>query len=110
MKIAAFEVKNFEDRDFACAASYGLEVSISREKLTMDRLSLVQGCEGISILGYSVLDAALLEELKKEGIDTELIHLKGGEQTGDQSIERALQPLQRGGLYNHAHADASAQS
>ncbi len=68
MKIAAFEVKNFEDRDFACAASYGLEVSISREKLTMDRLSLVQGCEGISILGYSVLDAALLEELKKAGV------------------------------------------
>lgn len=68
MKIAAFEVKEFEDKYFRSAAARGYEISISREKLTQDTLPLVRDCTGVCILGHSVLDAALLEELKNKGV------------------------------------------
>ena len=68
MKIAAFEVQNHETKHFDSAQARGLEVTIHSEKLTQDSLPLVKDCTGVCILGHSVLDAALLEDLKKAGV------------------------------------------
>lgn len=68
MKIAAFDVQNFEDRYFTEAPSYGHEISISRDKLTEENVSLVKGCTGVCILGYSKLDENLMETLAKAGV------------------------------------------
>ena len=66
MKIAAFEVHDYEDEYFA--AFRGLEIQIHREALTKENVSLVNGCAGVCILGHSMIDAALMEELQKAGV------------------------------------------
>lgn len=68
MKIAAFDVQNFEDRYFTEAPSFGHEISICRDKLTKETVSLAKGCTGVCILGYSKLDEGLMETLAKEGV------------------------------------------
>ena len=68
MKVAVFEVHDYEDKDFSDAPLRGLDVTLYREELSLDNVSLVQGCTGVCILGHSILDAALLEELKKAGV------------------------------------------
>ena len=68
MKVAAFEVHEYEDQDFLRAADYGLDLKIYREKLTQDTLPLINGCEGVCILGHSILDEKLLTALKKAGV------------------------------------------
>ena len=68
MKVAVFEVHDYEDDDFALAPSYGLEIQTCREILSRKNLSLVQGCKGVSVLGHSILDAQILTELKKAGV------------------------------------------
>lgn len=68
MKIAAFEVKNFEEKAFGSAPSHGLDVTIHSERLTPDSLSLAEGCDGVNILGHSVIDEPLLQSLQKAGV------------------------------------------
>ena len=68
MKVAAFDVHDYEEKEFALAPSYGLEVTLCREKLTASTLSLAQNCTGISVLGHSVLDREILESLKRAGV------------------------------------------
>lgn len=68
MKIAVFEVLEFEKIRFASAHAYGLEVSLHKKTLSAETLSLVSGCEGVCILGRSVIDEALMEELAKAGV------------------------------------------
>lgn len=68
MKIAAFEVQDHEKKNFDAAISRGLEVAIHSENLTPDNLSLVKGCTGICILGHSVIDGTLMEELHRAGV------------------------------------------
>lgn len=66
MKIAAFEVHDYEDKYFA--HSRKAEVCLHREILTKENVSLVKGYEGVCILGHSIIDRALMEELKKAGV------------------------------------------
>lgn len=68
MKFAAFEVRDYEDKDFAAASSYGHEASTYRERLSTNTLSLVQGCEGVSVLGHSRLDEEVIKALDKAGV------------------------------------------
>lgn len=68
MKVAAFEVHDYEEKDFAFAPDYGLEVSLHRGQLTKENLSLVQGCEGVSVLGHSLLNEELIKALSKAGV------------------------------------------
>ena len=68
MKVAAFEVHDYEDKDFLSANKYGLEVTCYRERLTKETLPLVKGCEGVNILGFSILDEALLTALSEMGV------------------------------------------
>lgn len=68
MKIAAFEVRDYEDKDFERASSYGHEASVYRERLSLDTVPLVRGCEGVSVLGHSVLDEEVIKALEKAGV------------------------------------------
>ena len=68
MKVAVFEVHDYEDKDFADASLRGLEVKLYREELSLDNVSLVQGCAGVCTLGHSILNATLLEALKEAGV------------------------------------------
>lgn len=68
MKIAAFEVHDYEEKDFATASDYGLKASVYSGKLTMQSLPLVKGCTGISILGHSVLNEELIKALAEAGV------------------------------------------
>ena len=68
MKIISFETKDYETADFARAAQYGLEATLCAEELTADNVSLVQGYEGITTLGFSDLRAPMLCELARRGV------------------------------------------
>ena len=68
MKIAAFEVKDYELGDFERAKGYGLQADLHPENLTADNVRLAEGCEGVTTLGFSDLTAPVLEELKKMGV------------------------------------------
>lgn len=68
MKIAAFEVQDYEVRYFDSARAGGIEIAIYGERLTASNLSLVWGCEGICILGHSTVDGTLMEKLSKAGV------------------------------------------
>ena len=68
MKIAAFEVKDYELGDFERAKGYGLQADLHAENLTADNVRLAEGCEGVTTLGFSDLTAPVLEELKKMGV------------------------------------------
>ena len=68
MKVAAFEVHDYEDKHFASAPSRGIDVTIHRGRINMDNLSLIEGCTGVSVLGHSVLNAELVAQMKKAGV------------------------------------------
>ena len=68
MKIAAFEIHDYEDKDFARASDYGHEVIFSREKLTLETVHLVQNCTGVCVLGHSILDKNLLTMMHDAGV------------------------------------------
>jgi len=70
MKIAAFEVHDFEEKDFSLAEKYGLKIEHSVEApLQKSNLSFVNGCRGVTTLGKSILSRDLLAELKNRGVD-----------------------------------------
>ena len=68
MKIISFETKDYETADFAKADDYGLEATLVAEELTSANVALVQGCEGVTTLGFSDLRAPMIEELAKRGV------------------------------------------
>ena len=68
MKIAAFEVKDYELPDFAKAKDYGLEAKLYKEDLTKDNVELVKGCEGVTTLGFSDLRAPMIRKLAELGV------------------------------------------
>ena len=68
MKIAAFEVKDYELGDFERAESFGLQADLHADNLTAGNVRLAEGCEGVTTLGFSDLTAPVLEELKKMGV------------------------------------------
>lgn len=68
MKVAAFEVKDYEKKDFIKAEKYNLSVESHKETLTIQNAALADGCEGVTTLGMSNLDAPLLQRLHKGGV------------------------------------------
>ncbi|NEG96033.1 lactate dehydrogenase [Bifidobacterium sp. SMB2] len=69
MRIAAFEVRDDEREAFAAEAErVGVDVDLHAEPLTTGNAHLADGCEGVSTLGQSHLDAALLEALAQRDV------------------------------------------
>lgn len=69
MKIAAFEVKDYELEDFARGAEeFGLDIGLHTGKLDEDSLPFCEGCEGVITLGFSILDEKLIRRLADMGI------------------------------------------
>jgi len=67
MKVAVFEVSVYETETFAHADGR-LELSLHTERLTKENAALTEGCEGVIILGMSILDESLLQILAKNGV------------------------------------------
>lgn len=68
MKIAAFEVKDYELKDFEQAENYGLEADLYTDNLTSDNVERAKGCEGITTLGFSDLTAPTIKKLSELGV------------------------------------------
>lgn len=68
MKVASFETKDYEMSDFRRASEYGLDVTLYKEKLTKENVSLARGCEGVTTLGFSDLSAPVLQQLSENGV------------------------------------------
>ena len=64
MKIAAFEVRDDERESFADESNrVGVTVELHAECLGPDDIGLIAGCDGVSILGQSHIDAAMVDAL-----------------------------------------------
>lgn len=68
MKIAAFEVKDYELKDFERAKEYGLEVDLYAENMCADNVDRVAGCEGVTTLGFSDLSEPMIKKLSELGV------------------------------------------
>ncbi|OZG57894.1 lactate dehydrogenase [Bifidobacterium tissieri] len=69
MKIAAFEVRDDERGSFADEANrVGVAVELHSECLGPDKIGLVAGCDGVSTLGQSHIDAAMIDALADAGV------------------------------------------
>lgn len=69
MKICAFEVREDEKKDFThLAGEFGIEITCHPGSLTMDNISICKGCEGVAILGESIMDEKMLDALKSEKV------------------------------------------
>lgn len=69
MKIAAYEVRADERPYFEeFAAAQGCELVMTDANLTMDTLSMANGCDGVTTLGQSSLKGELLDRLHDIGI------------------------------------------
>lgn len=69
MKICAYEVRQDELKDFAVySKQYDCEIERHEELLTSDTAALAAGCEGVTTLGQSKLDAPLLDKLYAMGV------------------------------------------
>lgn len=69
MKLLAFEVRDDEKAYFKkYAEEYQCEIKCIPDPLTHDNLPMVQGYDGVSILGRSYMTADLQDKLKKYGI------------------------------------------
>lgn len=68
MKIAAFEVQDYELKDFETAGALGLSAELHREYLNADTVDLTKGCEGVTTLGFSDLSAPIIKKLAENGV------------------------------------------
>ncbi len=68
MKIVAYEVKDYELKDFERAKDFGHDIILCEENLSDENVELVKGCEGITTLGFSDLTAPMIEKLAKYGV------------------------------------------
>ncbi len=68
MKVAAFEVKDYELKDFERAKAYGLDISLYADNLSDENIEWVKGCEGITTLGFSDLSAPMIKKLSDAGV------------------------------------------
>lgn len=69
MRITVFEVRE-DERDFLCrtAQQENVTLRMTEQPLGEETLSFAEGSDGVSILGHSHLDKALLKKLKERGI------------------------------------------
>lgn len=69
MKICAYEVRSDEAGIMdGLAQQMGVEVAMHSEVPSMENISMVEGCEGVTMLGQGSINAALLSEWKKRGV------------------------------------------
>ena len=69
MKIAVFEMREDERNIIEqLARQYDLSLTMTGETLRRQTLSLSAGCEGVTTLGQSLLDAPMLDLLKAQGV------------------------------------------
>ena len=69
MKIFAYEVRGDEIVAFdRMEKELGVEIGRSKHPLSEETLCLCAGCQGVSVLGHSRMDRALLTRLKAAGI------------------------------------------
>lgn len=70
MKILAFEVRDDEKKGLMeTAQELGVELELSSEVPCMENVELVNGFEGVSILGQGDINSELLSAWKKQGVD-----------------------------------------
>jgi len=69
MKIIAFEVRDDEQAEFRkMEQKYGMTIQKVEEALSQENITLVEGYEGISTLGYTKWDRQLLDAVREKGI------------------------------------------
>ena len=69
MKIAAYEVRRDEQKDFAfIAEKLGVELTEAEDNLTLENIDTVNGAEGVTILGRTHFDRALLTAVQERGV------------------------------------------
>ena len=70
MKILAFEVRDDEKKGLMeTAQELGVELELSSEVPCMENVELVNGFEGVSVLGQGDINSELLSAWKKQGVD-----------------------------------------
>ena len=114
MKIAAYEVRPDEQKDFKfIAEKLGVELTETADNLTLEDLDVLNGAMGVTTLGRTHFDRALLTAVKERGvkyISTRTIgadHIRKG--TRSQGLQLQLRSERRGGLHRHADAFKPAQ-
>lgn len=69
MKIAAYEVRRDEQKDFAfIAEKRGVELTEAEDNLTLENIDTVNGAEGVTTLGRTRFDRALLTAVRERGV------------------------------------------
>ena len=69
MKIAAYEVRRDEQKDFVfIAEKLGVELTEAEDNLTLENIDTVNGAEGVTILGRTRFDRALLTAVQERGV------------------------------------------
>ncbi len=69
MKIAAYEVRRDEQKDFAfIAEKRGVELTETEDNLTLENIDTVNGAEGVTTLGRTRFDRALLTAVQERGV------------------------------------------
>lgn len=69
MKIAAYEVRRDEQKDFAfIAEKLGVELTETEDNLTLENIDTVNGAEGVTTLGRTRFDRALLTAVQERGV------------------------------------------
>ena len=85
MRITVFEVRE-DERDFLCrmAQQENVTLCMTEQPLGEETLSFAEGSDGVSILGHSHLDKALLKKLKVHTEDTAAENLPGEEDDNNE--------------------------
>ena len=69
MKIAAYEVRRDEQKDFAfIAEKLGVELTETEDNLTLENIDTINGAEGVTTLGRTRFDRALLTAVRERGV------------------------------------------
>ena len=69
MKLIAYDVIDFEEKVLEqVREELGVELILEHRSLTPETLALAEGCEGVSVIGYSRVTRNILEGLKSMGI------------------------------------------
>ncbi len=69
MKLFAYEVRGDEEESFrSLEKEHGIVVARTNEVAMLQTVQLAAGCEGVSTLGHSKMDAALLDAFYAQGV------------------------------------------
>ena len=78
MKITAYEVRP-DEKDYLLAAAQQeqIEITLVQGPMTQDNIDRAEGADGITILGDTKMDAALMRRLQS-GVSASLRHVPSG--------------------------------